>query len=344
MIKQAFQHAELRDANDEIIQQGAYGKKSDLANATNDAWIDHVMNNLEALHDKQEEMTTNLTVQNLTVTGDAIAKTAVEDDNSTKVATTAYADRAAKSAAAGLVDSAPGTLDTLAELAAALGDDPNFATTIATLIDTKCNAAYEKALLNAHPVGSFYESTDPTSPAELFGGTWEEKIPDGELVGSVTAFAGSALPEGWLLCNGTAVNRTDYAALFDVIGTTYGAGDGSTTFSLPNLVDKFIEGSSTAGTIKSAGLPNITGWLTDSYGNMGDILAANGAFYLPSGQNSYRFDRTANGLTASNSVNMDASRSSSIYGNSNTVQPPALTMRFAIYSGLVSKKLWVRTI
>ena len=73
-------------------------------------------------------------------------------------------------------------------------------------------------------------------------------------VGVVQAFAGSTTPQGWLLCDGSAVSRTDYATLFAVIGTTYGAGNGSTTFNLPNLVDKFVEGSATAGTVKSAGL------------------------------------------------------------------------------------------
>ena len=53
--------------------------------------------------------------------------------------------------------------------------------------------------------------------------------------GSVTAFAGSSAPTGWLLCAGQAVSRTTYAALFAAIGTTYGSGDGSTTFNLPDL-------------------------------------------------------------------------------------------------------------
>ena len=53
--------------------------------------------------------------------------------------------------------------------------------------------------------------------------------------GVVQAFAGSTTPQGWLLCDGSAVSRTTYAALFAVIGTTYGAGNGSTTFNLPNL-------------------------------------------------------------------------------------------------------------
>lgn len=53
--------------------------------------------------------------------------------------------------------------------------------------------------------------------------------------GTVSAFAGASAPGGWLLCNGAAVSRTTYDALFAVVGTTYGAGDGSTTFNLPNL-------------------------------------------------------------------------------------------------------------
>ncbi|MBR2140274.1 MAG: tail fiber protein, partial [Phascolarctobacterium sp.] len=66
-------------------------------------------------------------------------------------------------------------------------------------------------------------------------------------VGTIIAYAANQNPEGYILCNGANVSRTTYADLFAVIGTTYGAGDGSTTFTLPNLIDRFIEGSSTAG-------------------------------------------------------------------------------------------------
>lgn len=51
MKQTTFQHPELRDANDNIIQQGTFGKNTALANATNDGWIDYVANDLEALHD-----------------------------------------------------------------------------------------------------------------------------------------------------------------------------------------------------------------------------------------------------------------------------------------------------
>jgi microcystin-dependent protein len=53
--------------------------------------------------------------------------------------------------------------------------------------------------------------------------------------GVVLMFAGSAAPAGYLLCDGAAVSRTAYPALFDAIGTTHGVGDGSTTFNVPNL-------------------------------------------------------------------------------------------------------------
>jgi microcystin-dependent protein len=60
--------------------------------------------------------------------------------------------------------------------------------------------------------------------------------------GTVTAFAGSSAPTGYLLCNGTNVSRTTESALFAVIGTTYGAGDGSTTFTLPDLRGRVVAG------------------------------------------------------------------------------------------------------
>lgn len=53
--------------------------------------------------------------------------------------------------------------------------------------------------------------------------------------GGISAFAGSSAPSGWLICDGSAVSRTTYARLFSILSTTYGVGDGSTTFNLPDL-------------------------------------------------------------------------------------------------------------
>jgi microcystin-dependent protein len=60
--------------------------------------------------------------------------------------------------------------------------------------------------------------------------------------GSVSAFANSTVPTSWLECNGAAVSRTTYAALFTALGTTYGVGDGTTTFNVPDLRGEFIRG------------------------------------------------------------------------------------------------------
>lgn len=63
--------------------------------------------------------------------------------------------------------------------------------------------------------------------------------------GAIMPFAMNSAPSGWLAANGLAVSRTTYAALFAAIGTTYGAGDGSTTFTLPDLRGYFVRGSGT---------------------------------------------------------------------------------------------------
>lgn len=77
-------------------------------------------------------------------------------------------------------------------------------------------------------------------------------------VGTVVPYAGSSAPTDWLFCYGQAVSRTTYAALFTAISTTYGVGDGSTTFNLPDLRGRAIAGrdnmgGSTASRITSAG-------------------------------------------------------------------------------------------
>ena len=71
--------------------------------------------------------------------------------------------------------------------------------------------------------------------------------------GAIVAYGGSAAPGGWLLCDGSAVSRTTYADLFAVLGTTHGAGDGSTTFNLPNLRDRFVRGKGASSAIGDTG-------------------------------------------------------------------------------------------
>lgn len=65
----------------------------------------------------------------------------------------------------------------------------------------------------------------------------EQRVPAGCTVG----FTGATAPDGWLLCDGAAVNRAKYAALFKAIGTAEGAGDGYGTFNVPNTADTIIK-------------------------------------------------------------------------------------------------------
>ena len=151
-------------------------------------------------------------------------------------------------------------------------------------------------------------------------------------VGTVLAYAGSTAPDEWLVCDGSAVSRTTYADLFDVIGTTYGAGNGSTTFNLPDLSDKFVEGSGTndVGDVMSAGLPNITGSFNPFAQNYSSMSGSTftGAFDVEdSTQHGYSSSSTDNDNVL---VTFDASDSNSIYGNSDTVQPPAVAMLYII--------------
>ena len=68
-------------------------------------------------------------------------------------------------------------------------------------------------------------------------------------IGMVIPFAGSTAPDGWLICDGTAISRSTYNDLFDVIGTTYGSGDGITTFNVPKLsFDRYLLDSYSDGT------------------------------------------------------------------------------------------------
>jgi microcystin-dependent protein len=80
---------------------------------------------------------------------------------------------------------------------------------------------------SGQPVTVEYDGTDMvmTTPATT------DPVPSG----TVVAYAGAASPSGWLLCDGVAVSRTTFAALFAAIATSYGAGDGSTTFNVPDL-------------------------------------------------------------------------------------------------------------
>lgn len=95
------------------------------------------------------------------------------------------------------------------------------------------------------------------------------------LTGFIVPYGGSAAPTGWLLCDGSAVSRTTYSGLFTVIGTTFGAGDGSTTFNVPDLRGRVPAGvDSGAGRLGSGVSPGFTGSATlgSAAGSQSDTL------------------------------------------------------------------------
>jgi microcystin-dependent protein len=129
--------------------------------------------------------------------------------------------------------------------------------------------------------------------------------------GRVQAFARSTAPTGWLECAGAAVSRTTYAALFAAIGTTYGAGNGSTTFNLPDLRGEFIRGWDHSrgadavrafGSVQTDALQNITGSVSQVTGGG---TGATGAFAV-NGASMPQI--AASTPTTTPSVTFDASR------------------------------------
>lgn len=146
--------------------------------------------------------------------------------------------------------------------------------------------------------------------------------------GMIIPFAGNGgIPAGFLLCNGASVLRDTYPDLFKVIGTTYGSVD-DTHFNLPDLIGRFAEGSESAGGYKEAGLPNATGSLTVSANTAGGYLQEGMVYSTGDGSTGYALG--SNVYLGSRRYNLDLSKSNPIYGNSDTVQPPAVTMRYII--------------
>lgn len=160
MRKQTFQHAEIRDENDNIISNGAYGKNTALSNAQNDGWVDYVMNNLEWLKESIGDNTTSdnsinqklaeyakiIDVDNKLT---AYAKTAdlstyAKKESLIGLASTEYVDGRIQH----VVGAAPEALDTLGEIATALNDNKDKIGTIITEISTKADKnTVENALM-----------------------------------------------------------------------------------------------------------------------------------------------------------------------------------------------------
>lgn len=140
-----------------------------------------------------------------------------------------------------------------------------------------------------------------------------------------------AIPEGFLICNGASLSRTEYPELFSVIGTTWGSDDPS-TFKLLDAHHRFREGTSVlseVGTYVPAGLPNILGTFRLRTAALGDgsiskIGWASGAITDNDAEIGTSSAISTVSVTATQLFNFSANRSNQVFGASGTVQPSAM--------------------
>lgn len=167
-------------------------------------------------------------------------------------------------------------------------------------------------------------------------------------VGTILAFAGNnVLPAGYLWCDGSAIGRSNYPALWATIGGRYGVGNGSTTFNLPNITDGRMISSPYAnnnqvGVYYNPGIPSITGTSTVISGEIGGSpvqgMSGSGAFTkAASGTSTQYYDvhNDPDGNVRQQYVlrlngTVQTTLSGGVYGASTTVQPKAVTVRFII--------------
>lgn len=138
-----------------------------------------------------------------------------------------------------------------------------------------------------------YDSTNKILKL-IAGGTLWADCP----LGTINAYGGAAAPDGWLLCQGQAVSRATYKDLFGIIGTNYGAGDGSTTFNLPDLRE---------ATVKGAGLTGKSSNHMDADG------LALGEFIDDRVQTHYHYDKVAGSVAAGGNGVAGTSATSPLY-------------------------------
>jgi microcystin-dependent protein len=119
------------------------------------------------------------------------------------------------------------------------------------------------------PAGEAGLSGPPGPPGEA-GAPGQNAIAP---AGTIFAFAGDTtrVPSGWLLCDGSAVSRTTYASLFNVILSNYGSGDGATTFNVPDLRGRFLRGTDNGAGVDPDALSRVA---LNAGGNTGDAVGS----------------------------------------------------------------------
>ena len=168
------------------------------------------------------------------------------------------------------------------------------------------------------------------------------------IAGIINAYAGSTAPDGYLICDGSAVSRTNYAALFAAIGTTYGAGDGSTTFNLPDLQGRFPLGAGagdglTARTVGQKDGEETHTLTTSEMPEHSHAPSASSEYFVTAEESSANNTRVAysssgnrwvNGLTSESHFHHRTSTDSKGSGSSHNNMPPYAVVSYIISTGL----------
>lgn len=123
---------------------------------------------------------------------------------------------------------------------------------------------------NGQPITTEYDGTDMVMTTPIANVVTGADLAAAVPAGLVLPYAGPSEPLGWLFCYGQAVSRATYAGLFTAIGTAFGAGDGSTTFNLPDLRGRVVAGQDDMGGTSANRLTNQAGGID------GDMLGAVG--------------------------------------------------------------------
>lgn len=110
--------------------------------------------------------------------------------------------------------------------------------------------------MQIHELDDFIGTIGSDTLLAIDDGTETTKVPATALtppIGTIAMFGGSTAPTKWVLCDGRAISRTEYAKLFQIIGTTYGSGDGSNTFNVPDMRDRFAVGAGDSYSLNDKG-------------------------------------------------------------------------------------------
>ena len=166
-----------------------------------------------------------------TFTGTPLAPTAAAGTNTTQIATTAFVVSSYLPLAGGTVTGNI-TLNAQSDIRFADADSSNY-----VALQAPATVASNLTLTLPAADGSSGQALTTNGSGALAFATI-----GGVPTGAVFYFAANTAPTGFLKANGAAVSRTTYAALFAITGTTYGAGDGTTTFNVPDLRGEFIRG------------------------------------------------------------------------------------------------------